>query len=135
MAAGDSVSSELAASKSVSAPAHKSVMPLAKRRADWLILLFFLVNLLVITYMVDLEQLVIQDPAHFSYPVWPPSFMVDAVHHYGYTYDPLLIARPAWWRATIWIDVLLFGPFYVLAIYAFVKGKNWIKGPALVYSG
>lgn len=61
--------------------------------------------------------------------------MIDTVHSYGHTFDPLLIARPAWWRATIWIDVLFFGPFYAAAIYAFVRGKNWIKVPALVYSG
>ncbi len=61
--------------------------------------------------------------------------MIDAIHNYGKQLDPVLIARPAWWRATIWIDVLFFGPFYVAAIYAFVKGKNWIKIPMLVYSG
>jgi hypothetical protein len=137
MAAGDSISSDMADSKTVSVTTsqNKSVASLAKRRGDWLILLFFVLNLVLITYIVDLEQLVVPDPSHFTYPVWPPSFMIDLVHRYGYTFDPVLIARPAWWRATIWIDVLLFGPFYVLAIYAFAKGKNWIKVPALVYSG
>ncbi len=115
--------------------AQDRAIPLSKRRMDWPIVIFFLLNLLLITYIVDLEQLVIPDANHFTYPVWPPAFMVDMVHHYGYTFDPLLIARPAWWRATIWIDVLFFGPFYVAAIYAFWKGKNWIKVPALVYSG
>jgi hypothetical protein len=109
--------------------------PLSKRPMDWPILIFFLLNLLLITYVVDLEQLVIPDANHFTYPIWPPAFIVDAVHNYGHTFDPLLIARPAWWRATIWIDVLFFGPFYVAAIYAFWKSKNWIKVPALVYSG
>src|SRR5258708_38918114 len=85
--------------------------------------------------MVDVEEVVLRDANHFTLPVWPSSFMVDAIHHYGNTLDPVLIARPAWWRATIWIDVQLFGPFYILAIYAFVRGKNWIKVPALVYSG
>jgi EXPERA (EXPanded EBP superfamily) len=35
---------------------------------------------------------------------------------------------------TIWIDNLLFGPFYVVAIYAFVKGKNWIRLPSVIYA-
>ena len=137
MGIDDIVSGDIAASQTVSAgrSVQKRVVPLAKRPMDWPIVLFFVLNLVLITYIVDLEQLVIPDASHFTYPVWPPSFMIDAVHHYGYTFDPLLIARPAWWRATIWIDVLLFGPFYVLAIYAFVKGQNWIKVPALVYSG
>ncbi len=111
------------------------VLPFSKRRSDWPIVIFFLLNLFLITYIVDLEQLVIADPNHFSYPIWPPSFMIDAVHNYGRTFDPVLMARPAWWRATIWIDDLIFGPFYVLGIYAFIKGKSWIRTPALVYSG
>jgi hypothetical protein len=44
------------------------------------------------------------------------------------------MARPAFWRMTIWIDVLLFGPFYVVALYAFIKGKEWIRIPSIIYS-
>jgi len=35
----------------------------------------------------------------------------------------------------IWVDVVLFGPFYLFAIYAFVRGRDWIRVPALVWSG
>jgi hypothetical protein len=87
-------------------------IPLSRRRGDILIVAFFLLNLLFITYIVDLEQLVIPDAAKFTYPAWPPPFMVDIIHSYGRTFDPLLIARPAWWKMTILIDVLFFGPFY-----------------------
>jgi hypothetical protein len=109
-------------------------IPLSQRPGDIVVLGFFVVNLLVITYMVDLEQLVITDPAHFTYPFWPPPFMVDAVHWWGRTFDPVLLARPAWWKATIWIDALFFGPFYVAAIYAFIKGRNWIRIPGIIYA-
>jgi hypothetical protein len=60
--------------------------------------------------------------------------MIDIIHNYGRTYDPVLIARPPWWRATIWIDVLFFGPFYIFAIYAYIKGKAWIRIPSIIYS-
>jgi hypothetical protein len=110
-------------------------IPLSQRRIDILFLVFFIINLLVITYIVDLEQLVIADPSNFTYPVWPPAFMIDVIHNYGRTIDPLLIARPIWWKMTIWIDVLYFGPFYACAIYAFIKGKEWIRVPSLVWSG
>jgi hypothetical protein len=108
-------------------------VPFSRRRGDWLIVGFFLVNLLFITYIVDLEQLVISDPTNFSYPTWPPAFMIDLVHNYGHTYDPLVIARPVWWKATILIDALAFGPFYAVAIYAYVKGKDWIRIPSIIY--
>ena len=68
-----------------------------------------------------LEQLVITDPAHFIYPIWPPPIAVDAIHCWGRTFDPVLLARPAWWKVTIWIDALFFGPFYIVAIYAYIK--------------
>ena len=110
-------------------------VPLRERKIDVVFLAFFVVNLLFITYIVDLEQIVIADPAHFTYPVWPPAPLIDLVHWYGNHYDPLLMARPPFWRMTIWIDVIGFGPFYAAAIYAFIRGRDWIRVPALVWSG
>ena len=110
------------------------IIPLSQRRGDIVILIFFVINILFITYIVDLEQLVIANPEHFTYPVWPPAVMVDVIHSYGRTFDPVLMARPAWWKMTIWIDVLFFGPFYVVAIYAFIKGKEWIRIPSIIYA-
>lgn len=109
-------------------------LPLSKRPVDMAILVFFFINLFFITYIVDLEQLVIADPNHFEYPVWPPASFIHLIHWYGRTFDPVLMARPAWWRATIWIDSLFFGPYYVFAIYAFIKGKNWIRFGSIVWA-
>lgn len=102
---------------------------------DVLLIVFFAVNATVVTYMIDLEQLVIADPRDFDYPLWPPAPVVDLVHWWGETYDPLLLARPPFWRMTIWIDVLYFGPFYFVALYAFLRRRDWIRVPALVWSG
>ena len=112
----------------------RHTVPFAKRPLDVAIVIFFLVNLLFITYVVDLEQLVIPNVAHFTYPIWPPRAAVDLIHAYGRMYDHDLIARPVWWKMTIWIDNLFFGPFYVVAISAYVKGKDWIRMPSVVYA-
>ncbi|HUI93123.1 MAG TPA: emopamil-binding family protein [Chitinivibrionales bacterium] len=109
-------------------------IPLGRRPLDIAIIGFFIFNAVFITYFFDLEQVVIPNTAHFTYPLWPPRFLVDLAHWWGKHYDPLLYARPVWWRATIWIDVLLFGPFYFVAIWAFAKGKNWIRLPGIIYS-
>jgi hypothetical protein len=120
----------------VVAPApRRQVIPLRSRKVDWVLLAFFAVNLFFITYFIDIEQLTVANPFHFSYPAWPPHAIVDMVHSYGQKYDPLLMARPAFWRMTIWIDVLWNGPFYVTAIYAISRGREWIRVPALVWSG
>jgi hypothetical protein len=110
-------------------------VPLRERRWDLVFIVYFILNASFITYVVDLEQLVIADPANFDYPLWPPPPLVDLVHWYGENHDPLLIARPPFWRMTIWIDAIFFGPYYLFAIYAFVRGRDWIRVPALVWSG
>jgi len=110
-------------------------IPLSRRRLDWVLLAFFAVNLFFITYFVDIEQLTIANPNHFQYPLWPPKPFVDMVHSYARTYDPLVLARPAFWKMTIWIDVIWNGPFYAFAIYAIARGRDWIRVPALVWCG
>src|SRR5512143_73269 len=114
---------------------EQDTLPFSRRRADWIFVGFFLLNLLFITYIVDIEQLIIPDPSHFQQPPWPPAAMINMVHWYGNAFDPLLMARPVWWKMTIWLDVLFYGPFYVFAVYAFVKGRDWIRIPAIFYSG
>jgi short-subunit dehydrogenase len=109
-------------------------LSLKQRPLDIAILIFFLVNILFITYVVDLEQLVIPDPYHFTYPLWPPPGAVNAVHWWGSHFDPVLMARPAWWRMTIWIDALFFGPFYLFAIFAYWRGRSWIRIPSIIYA-
>jgi EXPERA (EXPanded EBP superfamily) len=114
---------------------RRQPIPISQRRLDLLFVGFFLLNFGFITYVVDLEQLVIADPARFDYPLWPPGPLVDLVHWYGNRFDPLLLARPPFWRMTIWIDVLYFGPFYLAATDAFLRGRDWIRVPALVWAG
>jgi hypothetical protein len=109
--------------------------PLRQRPLDIGIMIFFAVNLFFVTYIVDIEQLTVADPFRFEYPLWPPRWGVDMVHWWGRTFDPLLMARPPWWRATIWIDAVYFGPFYAFALYAFYKGRDWIRTPAMLWAG
>lgn len=117
-------------------PEPASPVPLAARKLDWLFVGFFLINLFFITYIVDIEQLIIADstPGKFAYPLWPPAAMVDLVHWWGRNFDPALMARPVWWRATIWIDAVFFGPYYAVALYAFIKGRRFIRLPSLVWA-
>jgi len=114
---------------------EQKTIPFSQRKVDWIFVGFFLINFFFITYIVDIEQLIIPDPNNFRQLIWPPQSMVQLVHWYGSSFDPLLMARPQWWKMTIWVDVLFYGPFYALAIYAFIKGREWIRVPAFFYSG
>lgn len=110
-------------------------VPLTRRPLDIGLLGFFVVNLLLISYVVSLEQIVISNPAAFVRPLWPPRSALALIHWWEKTFDPLLWARPAWYRATIWIDVLIFGPFYAAAIYAYARGREWIRIPSILWTG
>jgi len=112
----------------------RNALPLSRRKIDIPILVFFWINVLFITYLFDLEQLLIRDPGDFAYPLWPPAVVIDLAHWWGTHFDPALMARPPWWMATIWIDFLFFGPFYVFAIYAYTKGREWIRIPSIIYA-
>jgi hypothetical protein len=113
----------------------QDTIPFSQRKVDWFFVGFFLINFFFITYIVDIEQLIIANPANFQQPFWPPEAMVRLIHWYGSNFDPVLMARPQWWKMTIWVDVLFYGPFYAFAIYAFIKGRDWIRIPAIFYSG
>lgn len=114
-------------------------IPLRERKIDYLLLGFFWFNLVFITYMFDIEQVIVTDTSlagtsEYVYPPWPPAWVVDLSYWWGRNFDELLMARPMFWRMTIWIDQLFFGPFYIAAIYAFTKGKDWIRIPSIIWA-
>ena len=113
---------------------QRTPIPLKERPLDIVFIIFFFINLTFITYVFDIEQVIIPDTAHFIYPAYPPKGLIDLSHWYGTSFDPLLMARPAFWRATIWIDLLFFGPFYAAAIYAFWKGRDWIRLVSIIWA-
>ena len=103
------------------------------RYHDHIIAGFYALAFLVI-YLIEIEQLIISDPVHFKYPVWPPGWLVDLTHWWGKEYHGALWARPAWYKATIWFDVCFSGPLYLAGIYAFQAKRKWIVYPALVHA-
>lgn len=48
--------------------------------------------------------------------------------------DLLLAANPFWVQLELWISTFVFAPFYVAAIYAIVKGKDWIRIPSVIFA-
>lgn len=52
---------------------------------------------------------------------------------YASSFDPIFLETPLWLRIMCGIDAFVFGPFYLLLIYALVRERNWIRIPALLY--
>ena len=85
-----------------------------------------------------MEQVLVADPKLYGppgphTPRWPPAPCVAAIHWWGRTADRLVLARPVWFKVAIWLEVLVQAPFYVVAIFAFLRRANWIRTPAIVY--
>lgn len=110
---------------------------IADTLADRLLVGWFVVGF-CITYLIDMEQVVVQDPAKYGLPGhtpwWPPAPCVRAIHWWGHTADRLVLARPVWFQAGIWLEIVVQAPFYALAIFAFVQRRSWIRIPAIIYS-
>ncbi|WP_052960252.1 emopamil-binding family protein [Mycobacterium sp. EPa45] len=49
--------------------------------------------------------------------------------------DPLLIANPRFLQVSASVSAVVFGTFYVLFVYAFVRGREWIRKPSFIYTG
>jgi hypothetical protein len=52
---------------------------------------------------------------------------------YARSFDPVFLDPPLWLRIMCTIDGYIFGAFYPVFIYAFVRGCNWVRIPALLY--
>ena len=58
------------------------------------------------------------------------------VYDHAGNIDPLLIANPRFVQLTVgFVCAMLFGVFYLVLIYAFVRGREWIRLPAIFYAG
>jgi hypothetical protein len=53
---------------------------------------------------------------------------------YASSIDPVFLDTPLWLRIMCAIDGYVFGPFDLVLIFALVRGRNWIRIPALLYA-
>jgi EXPERA (EXPanded EBP superfamily) len=73
-------------------------------------------------------------------------FKIDFVHRagdpfaaawrmYASTWDPIFLDTPPWLQLLSGADEFLYGPFYLVLAYAFVRGRDWIRMPAIIWAG
>ena len=104
-----------------------STRPLRDRRSDWLfigVFAFFTWSSFFADTVNALDIRIAPDS---------PNPLARAAWWYASDTDPLLIENPLSLRIQTAISAFVFGPFYVLLIYAFVRGRDWIRMPALLY--
>ncbi|MDQ1587232.1 MAG: hypothetical protein QOJ77_397 [Microbacteriaceae bacterium] len=62
------------------------------------------------------------------------NFFVNSNWWYAHDADPLFMHPPVWMRIVTGLSAFVYLPFYVLLVFALVKGWNWIQLPAVVYA-
>jgi hypothetical protein len=84
--------------------------------------------------------------AAFTSLVMEPYFVFGVDYHrpgdpfaagwllYATSWDPAFVDRPLFLRVICGIDLFVFGPFYLVLIYAFIKRRDWIRLPGLLYA-
>ena len=58
---------------------------------------------------------------------------VQMNYNYAKGCDPLFLTPPIWMRFVTGLSAFVYGPFYLILVYAFIKGKNRIQVPAIMY--
>eukprot|EP00850_Spirogloea_muscicola_P000354 SM000001S04756 [mRNA] locus=s1:2006109:2009344:+ [translate_table: standard] len=108
--------------------ASRAPRPARLRARPWdaLLVAFFALHILT-TVLVD-AQLVL--PAERF-----PAALQSLVRWHVATYKDFLVGeKPLWFVSLVWCEVLFQLPFYVVAVYAFLYERSWIRVPAIVYA-
>ncbi|KIZ02554.1 Transmembrane protein 97 [Monoraphidium neglectum] len=63
-----------------------------------------------------------------------PQFAKDLLQwHIKTNGDHLVRDNPTWFVTFVWCEVCIQLPFFLIATYAYIAGKSWIRIPAIMY--
>lgn len=102
-------------------------LPLKLRKFDYLFVLFF--SWAFVSSMISdaIPTLGIVESPHSS------NILARINYFYASVNDPLFLHPPVWMRFVTGLSAFVYGPFYLLLVFALVKGKNWIQLFSVIY--
>ena len=105
----------------------RRLIPLRDRRRDWFFVLAF--GCFAFSSFTSDALVALGVPMAAD----APGFWARANYWYAAGTDPLLLANPLALRISTFIAAFVYGPFYLVLVYALVTGRDWIRMPAVVY--
>lgn len=109
-----------------SPPAMTAIVPLSKRPYDWLFLAYFALHL-PISILVDLQIIFPRS--------WFPAVLRSTLDDWVRDADDVLTGtRPVFFQAFVWVELVFHIPYFCFALYAFAKGRNWIRDVSIIYA-
>lgn len=103
-------------------------LPLRGRRIDIVFAVVF-AAFAVTSVISDLLPTVGVD---FSHP--SDNFFVNSNYWYAHDADPLFMHPPDWMRIVTGLSAFVYLPFYLVLVFALLRGHNWIQLPAVIYA-
>ena len=106
-----------------------AIKQLHERKWDWLFIIvfsFFAFTSFFVDMMGALHELFLGSEN--------PWFMKTLLMQTYADCDPLFVINPPFMRVALVFSALVWGPLYLYFIWGFIKGKNAIRIPALMYS-
>jgi hypothetical protein len=102
-------------------------LPLSERKFDYFFIVIF--SLFFITSMISDLYPTVYGALQSDHP----NPLMRANYDYAYGCDPLFLNPPIWMRFVTGLSAFVYGPFYLVLVYAFIKGINKIQVPAIMY--
>jgi hypothetical protein len=103
-------------------------LALRQRRID----IFFAVIFSAFTVTSLIADLLPTVGVDFSRP--SSNFFVQSNYWYAHDADALFMSPPDWMRIVTGLSAFVYMPFYVVLVFALIKGKNWIQLPSVIYA-
>ncbi|BBX58921.1 hypothetical protein MSHO_42660 [Mycobacterium shottsii] len=104
-------------------------IPLRERRYDWFFVVAF-TTFACTSLVIDTANMVSRPNPHSHNPI------ARLLYAQIGGADPLMMANPRFVQLSVgFVSALLFGGFYLVLSYAFVRGREWIRLPAIFGAG
>lgn len=100
---------------------------LSKRKFDYLFIVFFSWAFITCIISDAIPTLGVVESPHSS------NILARWNYSYASVNDPLFLHPPVWMRFVTGLSAFVYAPFYLLLVYALLKGKNWIQLFSVIY--
>jgi hypothetical protein len=102
-------------------------LPLKNRKIDLLFIVFFSWAFITCIISDAIPTLGVTESATST------NLLARLNYSYASHNDPLFLHPPVWMRFVTGLSAFVYAPFYLVLVYAIIKGKEWIQLFSVIY--
>ncbi len=104
------------------------------RLVDHWFITYFLLNLSLVVLVFDVAIIFCPDPNLTCSILYISEENIKQLYDFAKENDQVMYHHRTWYLVTLYFGLFLWGPYYLFAIYGFIKKRNWIRIPTIIYS-